>query len=86
MKKLRTLTSLLASGIVAMRGNIMKDEDEKQAVLDWLREVTGRTNIKGLFRDLKIDNASFYSGRYSLDRMLDVKKELQKRLKELSKM
>lgn len=63
----------------------MKDEDEKQAVLDWLREVTNQTNIKQLLRDVGISDSSFYSGRYSLDRMLDVKKELQKRMKELSK-
>ena len=63
----------------------MKDEEEKQAVLDWLREVTAKTQIKQLIRDLGINDTSFYSGRYSLDRMLDVKKEMQKRLKELSK-
>lgn len=63
----------------------MKDEDEKQEVLEWLRLVTEKTNIKGMLKEIGIDNASFYSGRYSLDRMLDVKKEMQKRLKELSK-
>lgn len=63
----------------------MKDEEEKQEVLEWLRLVTEKTNIKGMLRDMEISDASFYSGRYSLDRMLDVKKEMQKRLKELSK-
>lgn len=77
---------MLASDIVAMRGLSMKDEEEKQAVLDWLREVTAQTNIKQLLRDVGVSDASFYAGRYSLDRMLEVKKELQKRLKELSKM
>ena len=63
----------------------MKDEEEKQAVLDWLREVTNQTNIKQVLRDVGVSDSSFYSGRYSLERMLDVKKEMQKRLKELSK-
>jgi len=63
----------------------MKDEEEKQAVLDWLREVTNQTNIKQVLRDVGVSDSSFYGGRYSLDRMLDVKKEMQKRLKELSK-
>ena len=63
----------------------MKDEEEKQAILDWLREVTNQTNIKQVLRDVGVSDSSFYSGRYSLDRMLDVKKEMQKRLKELSK-
>lgn len=63
----------------------MKDEEEKQAVLDWLREVTAKTQIKQLLKDLGVNDTSFYSNRYSLDRMLDVKKEMQKRLKELSK-
>lgn len=63
----------------------MKDEEEKQAVLDWLREVTERTNIQQMLRDVGVNSSSFYSGRYSLERMLDVKKELQKRMKELSK-
>ena len=63
----------------------MKDEEEKQAVLDWLREVTAKTQIKQLLKDLGANDTSFYSNRYSLDRMLDVKKEMQKRLKELSK-
>lgn len=63
----------------------MKDEEEKQAVLDWLREVTEKTQIVNVLQDMEINRATFYSGRYSLDRMLDVKKEMQKRLKELSK-
>ena len=63
----------------------MKDEEEKQAVLDWLREVTEKTQIVNVLQDMEINRATFYSGRYSLERMLDVKKELQKRMKELSK-
>jgi ABC-type uncharacterized transport system ATPase subunit len=63
----------------------MKDEDEKQEVLEWLRLVTERTQIKGLLKEMGVNDTSFYSNRYSLDRMLDVKKEMQKRLKELSK-
>lgn len=63
----------------------MKDEEEKQEVLDWLREVTERTQIVNVLQDMGINRATFYSNRYSLDRMLDVKKEMQKRLKELSK-
>ncbi len=63
----------------------MKDEEKKQEILDWLREVTERTQIVNVLNEMEINRATFYSGRYSLDRMLDVKKELQKRLKELSK-
>lgn len=63
----------------------MKDEKEKREILDWLQVINERTNIRGVLKDLAMDDASFYTGRYSLDRMLDVKKELQKRLKELSK-
>ena len=64
----------------------MNMNEKKREILDWFKEVTTQTNIKQLLRDVGVSDASFYSGRYSLENMLAVKKELQKRLKELSKM
>lgn len=63
----------------------MKDEKEKQEILAFFREVTEQTQIKPLLRELEINDASFYSCRYSLERMQEVKSELQRRLLELSK-
>lgn len=62
----------------------MKDEKEKLEILEFLREVTTQTNVQQLLRDLNANPSNFYTGRYSLERMMEVKTELKRRLKELS--
>ena len=62
----------------------MKDEKEKQEIFEFLREVTAQTNLIQLLRDMEISAPTFYKGNYSLERMLEVKTELKRRLKKLS--
>ena len=60
--------------------------EEKRKILDFLKDVTRLTNITQLLKDVGVNKVTFHKGNYSLERMLEVKKELQKRLEKLSKM
>lgn len=57
--------------------------EEKRKVLDYLQKVTELTNIKKMLRDMGVSDSSFYAGRYSLDKMKEVEKELKRRMKSL---